>query len=344
MRVALATCAEIPELEPDDRLLLPALADHGIEGVPAVWDDAAVAWDAFDLVVLRSTWDYAERRDEFLAWARSLRRVENPVPLLEWNTDKRYLEQLAAAGVPTVPTRFVAPRATFEPPAEPFVVKPSVSAGGRSSAMVRPGRRGRGARARRAIHAEGRTAMIQPYLAGAEEKALVYVDGGYSHALLRRVPLPAAGARPVLYLEEELAPAEASVEERKIAEAALACAPGEPLYARVDLLGGAVLELELTEPSLYFGSVRAAPSGSHRPSRGRGVEPCRIGPRAALGARPSTRLPGATRHPSGARRRRPGASASTRVSRTRSSSRAPSRGWTTSVTRGSPSSEELSTS
>ena len=99
-RVALATCAEIPDLEPDDRLLLPALAAQGIEGVPAVWDDEAVEWGAFELVLVRSTWDYAERRDEFLAWAGSLALVENPVPLLEWNTDKRYLEQLAAAGVP----------------------------------------------------------------------------------------------------------------------------------------------------------------------------------------------------------------------------------------------------
>jgi glutathione synthase/RimK-type ligase-like ATP-grasp enzyme len=251
-RVALATCAAIPEPEPDDQLLLPALAARGIDAVPAVWDDRAVEWDAFDLVVLRSTWDYAERRDEFLTWARSLPRVENPVPLLEWNTDKRYLEQLAAAGVPTVPTRFVAAGAAFEPPDEPFVVKPSVSAGGRSSAKFGPDDVNAAHTLVAAIHAEGRTAMVQPYLSGAEEKALVYVDGEHSHALLRRVPLPAAGSRAVLYLDEKLAPGEASAEERAIAEAALACAPGEPLYARVDLLDGAVLELELTEPSLYF--------------------------------------------------------------------------------------------
>jgi glutathione synthase/RimK-type ligase-like ATP-grasp enzyme len=220
--------------------------------VPAVWDDSAVEWDAFDLVVLRSTWDYAERRDAFLAWARSLPRIENAVPLLEWNTDKRYLEQLASAGVPTVPTRFVAPGAAFEPPVEPFVVKPSVSAGGRSSARFELDEVDAAGTLVAAIHAEGRTAMIQPYLSGAVEKALVYIGGEYSHALLRRVPLPAAGSSPVLYLEEELAPAESSAKEREIAEAAVACAPGGPLYARVDLLGGAVLELELTEPSLYF--------------------------------------------------------------------------------------------
>jgi glutathione synthase/RimK-type ligase-like ATP-grasp enzyme len=251
-RVALATCAEIPQLEPDDRLLLPALAAHGIEGVPAVWDDGAVQWDAFDLVVLRSTWDYAERRDEFLDWARSLQRVVNEMPLLEWNTDKRYLERLDAAGVPIVPTRFVEPGRRFEPPAEPFVVKPSVSAGGRRSAWFAPEKAGAGQALVERIQAVGETAMIQPYLADADETALVYLDGKYSHAARRRVPLPAGGERDVLYLDEELAPGEASAEERATAEAALACAPGKPLYARVDLLGGAVLELELTEPSLYL--------------------------------------------------------------------------------------------
>jgi hypothetical protein len=246
-RVALATCAAIPELETDDGLLLPALAAHGIEGVPAVWDDPAVEWGAFDLVVLRSTWDYAERRDEFLAWARSLPRVRNEVPLIEWNTDKRYLEDLPAA----VETAFVTPGAPFEPPSAAFVVKPSVSAGGRSSARFGPGEHAAAHELVARIHAEGRTAMVQPFVDG-EEKALVYIDGGYSHALRRRVPLPAGGDRTVLYLEEELAPAEATADERTTAEAALARAPATPLYARVDLLGGRVLELELTEPSLYF--------------------------------------------------------------------------------------------
>jgi glutathione synthase/RimK-type ligase-like ATP-grasp enzyme len=220
--------------------------------VPAVWDDRGIEWNSFDLVVLRSTWDYAERRDDFLAWARTLVRVVNDVPLLEWNTDKRYLENLDTAGVPIVATVFVQPGEPFDPPAAPFVVKPSVSVGGRSSARFAPEDRDASSALVRRLHSEGRTAMIQPYLDDAEEKGLVYIDGEYSHALRRRVPLPVGGERPVLYLEEELAPAEASAKERETAQAALSCAPGEPLYARVDLLGGAVLELELAEPSLYL--------------------------------------------------------------------------------------------
>ena len=104
-----------------------------------MWD-ADVDWSRYDLVVLRSTWDYAERRDAFVAWARSLPRVLNPVPVIEWNTDKqRYLTDLAAAGVPVVPTEFVAPGEVFSPPDGAFVVKPAISAGGRSSARFDAG-------------------------------------------------------------------------------------------------------------------------------------------------------------------------------------------------------------
>jgi glutathione synthase/RimK-type ligase-like ATP-grasp enzyme len=251
-RVALATCAEIPDGDEDFPALIAALAQLGIDAEPAIWD-GDVEWGSFDLVAVRSAWDYAERRDAFLDWARALHRVLNPLSVLEWNTDKqRYLTDLAAAGVPIVPTAFVEPGEALALPSHPFVVKPAISAGGRSSARFEP-EEADAARALVArIHAEGRTAMVQPYLDDADESALVYLDGAYSHAVRRRVPLPAAGDREVFYLDEELGPADATAAERAVADAAIACAPGELLYARVDLLGGAVLELELSEPSLYL--------------------------------------------------------------------------------------------
>jgi glutathione synthase/RimK-type ligase-like ATP-grasp enzyme len=218
-----------------------------------VWDDPGVDWGAFDLVVVRSTWDYAEQRSAFLAWVSSLGRVLNPPAVLEWSTDKRrYLSDLAAAGVPVVPTAFVDPGETFSPPVEGFVVKPSVSAGGRSSARFPAGDASAGELVAR-IHAEGRVAMVQPDLGDIAETALVFLDGSFSHALRRRVPLPVAGARDVLFLEEELRPATATEEELAIARGALALAPGRLLYGRVDVAAGAVLELELAEPSLYLG-------------------------------------------------------------------------------------------
>jgi glutathione synthase/RimK-type ligase-like ATP-grasp enzyme len=179
--------------------------------------------------------------------------VLNPLPLLEWNTDKRqYLTDLGDADVPVVSTTFVGPGEELEPPAGPFVVKPAISAGGRRSARFEEGEVAAARSLVARIHAEGRTAMVQPYLGDAVEIGLVYVDGRYSHAVRRRVPLPEAGEREVLYLDEDLAPTDAAPTDRTTAEAALACAGPDLLYGRVDLMAGVVLELEITEPSLYL--------------------------------------------------------------------------------------------
>jgi hypothetical protein len=262
--VALATCYELPDGDEDAPALSAALQARGIEAVVAVWSSAQVDWAAFDLVVLRSTWDYAERYDEFLAWIDRLPRLGNPAPVVRWSTDKRYLGELAAAGVPVTPTRYVEPGATFDVLPGRFVVKPLVSAGGRRSASYRPERAPEAVAHVRTLHAEGRAAMVQPYLAGidaAGETGLVYLGGSYSHAF-RKGPLLGEGTGPgtALYLEEDIEPREASPAERAAGDAALAALPfpaSELLYARIDLAPGPdgrplLLEVELAEPSLYL--------------------------------------------------------------------------------------------
>ena len=257
--VALATCADVPNLDEDGPALLAALAARGVAGLPAVWD-AEVDWERFDLVVVRSAWDYAERRDEFLAWAAGLPRVLNPLPVLRWSTDKHYLADLEAAGVPVVPTLFLEPGEAFEAPAGRFVVKPVFSAGGRASARYEPEEAAAAAAHVEALHADGRAAMVQPHVDGVEragEIALVYLGGRYSHAVRKRVSLRRGTPdAPELYLEEAVEAVEPSEADLRVAEAALAAAPLQDLlYARVDLVHDPeplVLELELAEPSLYL--------------------------------------------------------------------------------------------
>jgi hypothetical protein len=108
-RVLLATCAEIPDGDEDERVGIAALRAAGVDAVPSVWDDPSVDWSAADLVVVRSTWDYARRHDEFLQWAGSVPQLANPAPMLEWNSDKTYLRTLAEAGLPVVPTTWYVP-------------------------------------------------------------------------------------------------------------------------------------------------------------------------------------------------------------------------------------------
>ena len=129
--VALVTCSALPEVDPDEQLVLEPLRRRRIEPVAAAWDDPAVDWAAFDLVVIRSTWDYPTRRPEFIAWAQSVPRLVNPADVVAWNTDKRYLRDLTDAGLPVVTTSWIAP-------GEPIILPPT----GRmsSSLPLAPGR------------------------------------------------------------------------------------------------------------------------------------------------------------------------------------------------------------
>jgi len=248
--IALATCRALPDLDPDDRLLLGALDGRA---VPAVWDDPEVDWDAFELVVVRNTWDYVDRREAFLAWAdRVGARLRNPPDVVRWSTDKRYLTELAAAGLPVLETAFVA---AGEPlPALPLVVKPAVGAGSIDAARHDD----EAAAAEHVARLGG--ALVQPYVEG-DETALVYLAGAYSHAIRKGPVLGAPTDATGLYLAEEIAPAEPTRAEREVADRVMAWATerfGALLYGRVDLLGGAVLELELAEPSLFLAQAPGA--------------------------------------------------------------------------------------
>jgi O-ureido-D-serine cyclo-ligase len=244
-----------------------------------------VGWSAFDLAVLRSTWNYVEQIDEFRAWTRrcaAQTRLFNPPALLEWNTDKHYLQHLYRAGVAVVPTCYV------EPGADPgrslrqflaggpdslsagracdfdeFVVKPTIGAGSRDAARYRRSDADPAlAHLSRLVAVEGRSAMLQPYLASVEsagETALIYYDGVPSHAF-RKGPLLRldAGLVEGLFAPEEISARVAADDERRLAAAAHAAIPfPRPLYVRLDMIrddrgAPVILELEMTEPSMYF--------------------------------------------------------------------------------------------
>lgn len=116
-RIALVTCRPGPEVSVDRDLpvLVRALREAGAEAESVYWDDERADWGGYDLAVLRSTWDYSWRAAEFLAWAErcgKATRLANPAEVVRWNADKRYLGDLAEAGVPVVPTRYFAPGGT----------------------------------------------------------------------------------------------------------------------------------------------------------------------------------------------------------------------------------------
>ncbi|AEV75789.1 glutathione synthase/ribosomal protein S6 modification enzyme (glutaminyl transferase) [Mycolicibacterium rhodesiae NBB3] len=271
-RVVLAGCQALPEGDGDDADLISALRKRGLHARWLAWDDPETL--EADLVILRATWDYIERLDEFLAWTTTVRSLVNAPEVVVWNTDKTYLLDLAKAGVPIVPSQFIAPGERARVPDGEVVVKPAVGAG--SVGAQRFTDSDAAGRHVLALHADGRTALIQPYDRRVEqgETALVFLGGRQSHAFTKGPILPSPGNRPAFddsgtYAEESLAPADPDFELWDIGHAALAAAAAhlgidvaELLYARVDLIGGRsdaqLLELELVEPSLGWRQLDAA--------------------------------------------------------------------------------------
>ncbi|MEV0411439.1 hypothetical protein AB0I68_11710 [Streptomyces sp. NPDC050448] len=266
-RVALATSAMGQAWDADLPLMLEALRARGVDAVAAAWDAGDFDWSQCAAVVIRSTWDYAERWPEYLAWADAVQgatRLDNPAGLVRWNTDKRYLGELAGRGVPVVPTRFIAPgEALALPEHGQFVVKPAVSAGARDTARYAEHHHDLAAGHIAALHAAGSTAMVQPYLSRIDEgeRALVFLGGVFSHAIrkgpvLTDVGVVDNGRAP----HPDLVPYRPSAAELTLAEAALAAVPGSQalLYARVDIASAddgspVVMEVELVEPNLFMG-------------------------------------------------------------------------------------------
>lgn len=280
-RIALVTCADLADGEPEDRALAVALTERGAIPSMVVWDDPEVDWDAFDLVVLRSVWDYSFRREEFLEWAARVPHLRNPLNVVRWTSDKHYMKVLAEVGVPVVETQWLEPNREWHkrdlhnrfPAREDFVVKPAVSAGsadtGRYTAIDADSRRMAIKHAFRLLN-EGRSVMVQRYMPEIDvfgESALVFLHGEYSHATHKGAILVGEDTGDESsYTREVMESWEPSAIEIETASKILTRVrqhvPGRSLqsrpllYARVDLVVRGdrpplLMELELVEPALY---------------------------------------------------------------------------------------------
>jgi hypothetical protein len=280
MDIAIASFAGMPPEFTDDRLIVDALGERGVEAEIVPWAEPAADWDSYAAVVIRSTWDYARRRDEFVAWCERVGpRLHNCAPLVRWNSDKRYLADLAAGGLPVVETGFVRPRDPLPELEGELVVKPNISAGGRDSGRFGPAAHelARGLIAE--IQASGRTAMLQAYQPSVDtlgETAVLCIDGEPAHVLRKLAVLApdeiaptrddGIGAAEVMYDPGLVTPDHADDDELELAAEVIAEITRRfdylPLYARVDMIrdeSGAplVLELEAIEPNFYLGQVPA---------------------------------------------------------------------------------------
>ena len=251
----------------EDRILSEALVSSGFEVSRVDWANPEIDWRRFDAIVIRQTWDYFERLDEFRAWidrVEPLTRVINPVEVMHWNCDKRYLIELADAGVPTVSTIVVERQEPVPSLADLLerhgfteaVIKPAVSGAGRETYLIR----GKDTSAlendwQRLVAAEAM--LLQPFIPAIIEHgevSLIVIDGEVTHAVRK---IAAEGEFRVQ--DDHGGTVHAYTpgkREAGVAQTALAAVPGRVSYARVDLVDGAdgplVMELELIEPELFF--------------------------------------------------------------------------------------------
>lgn len=250
------------------------------------WGDPDVDWSAYDLVVLRSPWDYTARPDAFLDWLErvgTLAPLHNPPAVVRWNLDKHYLADLDAAGVPVIPTTYADDEAAVLDALgahgdATVVVKPSISAGSRNTGRFAADAPEAIALAR-TILGEGRTVMIQPFARSVDDEgelALVHVDGAFAHAFRKGAMLaPGGGLRGSGY-PENIRPATPTPEQLASGRAVESAVQGycrdelgisdRLLYARYDLVTlddgtAALLEAELFEPCFF---LNVAPDGARQ--------------------------------------------------------------------------------
>jgi glutathione synthase/RimK-type ligase-like ATP-grasp enzyme len=268
VRIAFITCERPVARDDDLDFVVPALRRRGVEVEVVAWTKPGVDWNEFDLMVLSSTWDYHRREPEFREWVSRRNRgglLRNRGEVVAWNTDKDYLRTLEVAGVPTIPTIWTEPgaedgieRTVAELGWSDVIVKPRVDLGAERLARVETAMVGR---ILRALDAPG---MAQPFLSSVEtvgELSLVFIGGELSHAV-RKAPGRGDFRVGSQYggTQQRIEPPAAALD---LANAALAAAPGNLLYARVDLIFDderrpLLVELELIEPNLFLGLAPGA--------------------------------------------------------------------------------------
>ena len=273
--IALVTAAVSRELDEDLPILGAALERAGTQFHFVYWHDE-VDWAAYSAVFLRSPWDYHLRRNEFLAWMRRVSRVTrvfNPYDVVEWNSDKRYLGDLVSAGIPVVPTRFVANadeslvRDVLDEFGNDIVVKPSISAGSHDTLRYHDASLVLGdvvSHVGRIVTA-GAVAMVQPYESGIDERGetgMVWLNGSLSHAFRKGAILAAEpDMGNGLYAAEDIGSRTATDDEVAVGERIMQFLKmrfgAPPVYARVDVIPDAagrpqLMELELVEPSFFL--------------------------------------------------------------------------------------------
>ncbi|WP_343704252.1 hypothetical protein [Chitinophaga sp.] len=269
-RIALVTCtAQALEHDSEDARLQAWLQEKGLEVNREIWSNPQTDWKSYDLVVLKSPWDYHEQADAFHAWLRALQQagvaVQNPADTVVWNSNKKYLAEIADSGLPVIPTALL-PQGSLPGldtfftrwNTEQIVIKPCISAGAKNTLLLRR-EEAEAEEDKLYIMLQAEDYLVQPYLQEVEhgEWSFLFFGGQFSHSLLK---VPKAGDFRVQHIHGGTyaqASAGAAFEEK--AAAYVQRFAKDTLYARVDGIiknnEFYLMELELIEPYLFLSTT-----------------------------------------------------------------------------------------
>lgn len=273
-RCAFLTTDNLEEFFVYDELVKPHLIDLGWSVEDVSWHNEAINYNQFNLVIVRSTWDYQLYPDKFNRVLEKINQssadLQNTLALMQWNFSKEYLRDIQSKGVPILPTIWLKEfnalaivKAYTHFKVSEIIVKPWVSANAdftyrlTEEAFLFEQQSIKQSLAERPI-------MIQAFeksIVDTGEYSLFYFAGKYSHAINK---MPASGDFRV---QEEHGGVILSISPTShmlhLAQNTLEALPEPALYARVDMLdtaaGLAIIEVELIEPSLYFNMDENSP-------------------------------------------------------------------------------------
>ena len=242
-----------------DKILAEELRKEGIQTDIVSWEKSCI-WKSYDLIILRSCWDYHLYYKAFCHWLSELKAtgiaVANGVSQIETNIDKeQQLRLLRNRNIPVIPsvvcTSIESARNFFEKEyLGCAVIKPSISASGYRTAVVRNEKEL--IRQARDILKDDKKIILQPFIDTVcnGEISMIFFHGVFSHAVRRYPGVTVVGRSPVP-IDEPM------TEWLEVASAVCREISAESmLYVRIDMIEYHseiyVMEVELAEPDLYL--------------------------------------------------------------------------------------------
>lgn len=266
MKIAILTCKKLPDLNPEDQKIIPALAKYNIEAKAVIWNDKTINWSNFDYLIFRNTWDYFEKETEFNIWLEQIEKLGiktlNPIEIIKQNIHKFYLREMEKQGILILPTVFIDKTNTLNLAElipshwEKAVIKPAFSAGSYLTEVFEVSDIPKTNEQYKAIASEKELLLqeFMPQIQTLGETSFIFFNKKFSHAVNKK---PVDGDFRVQSLfggkYNLVQPSPELIEKAlKIVHTF----QDDLLYARVDgiVIGDDfyLMEIECIEPDLYF--------------------------------------------------------------------------------------------